>query len=161
VLNSAPFVFVADHAMIDDRLWQELGLTRDDIGIVLVDHGSRRDESNGLLVEVARALSRHVGVANTEPAHMEVAEPSVHTAFQRAVSKGARFVIVVPYFLGPGRHWKHDIPRLAAEAAAEQPGIRFVVTEPIGLHPLMCDILDDRIQNRLREEVPHPASGPG
>ncbi len=117
--------------------------------IILVDHGSRRDASNDLLVEVAAAYRRHCGAQIVEPAHMELAEPSIATAFARCIQQGAALVVVMPYFLAPGKHWSEDIPRLAAEAAARHPGVRHVVAPPLGIHPLMMRILDDRIAEAL------------
>ena len=51
-----------------------------------------------------------------EPAHMELAEPSLETAFDACVAAGATTVVIAPYFLGPGQHWDRDIPALAAAA---------------------------------------------
>jgi sirohydrochlorin ferrochelatase len=83
---------------------------------------------------------------------MELAEPSIATAFGRCVEQGATFVIVTPYFLAPGKHWNEDIPRLAAEAAALYAGVRHVVAPPIGIHPLMMEILDDRVAEAMRRQ---------
>jgi sirohydrochlorin ferrochelatase len=85
-----------------------------------------------------------------EPAHMELAEPSIATAFDRCVQRGAGRVIVCPYFLLPGRHWTEDIPRLTADAAKNHPGVEYLVTAPIGLHPLMHDVIRSRIDHCLR-----------
>jgi sirohydrochlorin ferrochelatase len=128
-------------------------------GIIIVDHGSRRSESNDLLLEVAEAYRRHSGWSIVEPAHMELAEPSIATAFARCVERGAKLVVVFPYFLGPGRHWNEDIPRLAAEAAlpfAER-GVRHLVTEPLGLHPLILDVINKRIAKSVRWDKVPPA----
>jgi sirohydrochlorin ferrochelatase len=81
---------------------------------------------------------------------MELAEPSIETAFARCVERGAKTVVVFPYFLLPGRHWNDDIPRLAAAAAENHPGIRYLVTAPFGLHPLMAEIMQQRIAHCLR-----------
>ena len=70
-----------------------------------------------------------------EAAHMELAEPSIGTAFDRCVAAGAATVVLAPYFLGPGNHWDRDIPALAAEAAARHPGTRWLVSAPLGPHP--------------------------
>ncbi len=56
---------------------------------------------------------------------------------------------MAPYFLAPGKHWNKDIPRLTAEAAQAHPGIHYIVTAPIGLHPLMCDLIGSRIDHCL------------
>jgi sirohydrochlorin ferrochelatase len=120
-----------------------------ELGVILVDHGSRRDESNELLLEVARQFAVASGLPVVEPAHMELAEPSIATAFARCVERGARTVVVFPYFLLPGRHWHQDIPRLSAEAARNHPGVRYLVTAPFALHPLMNDIISQRIEHCL------------
>ena len=123
----------------------------DETGLIIVDHGSRRGESNELLVAVAEAYRRHSGWRIVEPAHMELAEPSIATAFSRCVEQGATLVVVFPYFLGPGRHWSGDIPRLAAEAASPYAGrgVRYLVTAPLGLHPMLLEVIDQRVAHCL------------
>jgi len=121
----------------------------DHIGLILVDHGSRRGESNEMLLDVVRQFAESTGWPIVEPAHMELAEPSIATAFARCVQRGAATVVVFPYFLLPGRHWSDDIPRLAAEAALKHPGVRFLVTAPFGLHPLMAQVIQERVAHCL------------
>lgn len=119
------------------------------LGVILADHGSRRDESNRLLVEVVANFAAASGLPIVEPAHMELAEPTIATAFAKCVERGATTVVVFPYFLLPGRHWHDDIPRLTAEAASAHPGVKFLVTAPFGLHPLMAEIISQRIAHCL------------
>ncbi len=126
------------------------GIPHEQTGVVIVDHGSRREASNNMLLDFVEAFAANQNYAIVEPAHMELAEPSIATAFNKCVSRGARLVIVSPYFLSPGRHWKNDIPQLAAEAAAAHPGVQHFVTAPLALHPLMQQIIDDRIQHCLK-----------
>ena len=122
--------------------------------IVLVDHGSSREQSNRLLAEVAQAFRQHSDWPIVEPAHMELAEPSIATALGRCVQQGAEWVLLFPYFLGPGRHSTEDIPRLAAEAAAKYPGLRYQVTSPLGLHPSLLQVIDTRIAECLHSLPP-------
>lgn len=121
----------------------------DQIGIVIVDHGSRRADSNAMFCELVRRFAGSAGFRIVEPAHMELAEPSLETAFDRCVERGARLVVIHPYFLLPGRHWEEDIPALADRAASRHPGVRYLVTSPLGLHPGMTDIIKDRVQQCL------------
>jgi sirohydrochlorin ferrochelatase len=116
--------------------------------VILVDHGSTRDESNRQLFDVADAYRNHVG-GIVEPAHMELAEPTIGAAFARCVAQGAKKIVVVPYFLGPGKHWTEDIPRLAAGAAEHHPAVEYTVAAPLGLHPLMLEIIDARMTDAL------------
>jgi sirohydrochlorin ferrochelatase len=119
------------------------------VGLIVVDHGSRREESNRLLLDVVQQFIDATGVAIVEPAHMELAEPSIATAFGRCVARGAKTVVVFPYFLLPGRHWNEDIPRLTAAAAKQHPSVQFLVTAPFGLHPLMAEVMRGRIEHCL------------
>src|SRR5262245_46399528 len=98
-------------------------------GIIIVDHGSQRAESNEMLEEVARLFAQRYRNSYdiVEPAHMELAQPSITTAYDRCVQRGASGVIVCPFFLGPGKHWTSDIPNLTAAAATRHPGTDYHV----------------------------------
>ena len=60
---------------------------------------------------------------------------------------GATTVVVSPYFLSPGRHWQEDIPRLTAAAATKHPGVKYLVSAPLGLHPLIAEVLESRVRH--------------
>lgn len=119
------------------------------IGLIVVDHGSRRAESNAMLEEMALMVADAVPYDIVEPAHMELAEPSIATAFDACVARGARTVVVSPYFLLPGKHWREDIPALVAEAATAHPGVAYLVAAPFGLHPMMAQVVDARVAHCL------------
>ncbi len=126
-----------------------------ELGVVVVDHGSRRAESNRLHEESVEAWGRGAPYRTVQAAHMELAEPSIATAFDRCVEAGATAVVIAPYFLGPGNHWDRDIPALASRAAARHPGIRHLVAAPLGPHPLLFEVVDRRVQGCLA----HATSG--
>jgi len=115
-------------------------------GIIIVDHGSRRAESNRMLEEVANLFGQRFAQRFdiVEPAHMEIAEPSIASAYARCVQRGATNVVVCPFFLGPGKHWTTDIPRLTAEASLHHPGTRYHVTMPLGIDDLILELLNKR-----------------
>ena len=117
-------------------------------GIIIVDHGSRRPESNQMLEEIASLFSQRFQALYdiVEPAHMEIAEPSIASAYARCVERGATQVIVTPFFLGPGKHWTADIPSLTAEAAKNHAGTTYHVTMPLGIDDLILDLLNKRVQ---------------
>ena len=119
------------------------------IGVIIVDHGSRRRESNEMLLDVVALFERLSDWTIVEPAHMEIAEPSIAAAFDRCVERGATTVVVHPYFLLPGKHWHEDIPHLTEEAARKHPDVKHLVTAPLGMHDLMAQIMDQRIRHCL------------
>lgn len=109
--------------------------------LLLVDHGSRRAEANAQLEELARLVSERVGSdVPVRSAHLELALPSIADGFAACVEAGASEVVVVPCLLSPGRHARDDVPRLAAEAAAKH-GVAFRVSEPLGVHPLLAELV--------------------
>ncbi|MCH2201048.1 MAG: hypothetical protein MK102_03695 [Fuerstiella sp.] len=118
-------------------------------GIIIVDHGSRRAESNETLLAAVQRFTDTSHYTIVEPAHMELAQPDIATAFDRCVNRGASQIIVFPYFLSPGRHWKQDIPQLVATAAESCPGIEWRVTAPFGIHDGMMQIIAERINESL------------
>lgn len=117
-------------------------------GIIIVDHGSRRDESNHMLEEVAVLFAQRFAETYeiVEPAHMELAEPSIATAYAKCVKRGATRLIVCPFFLGPGKHWTGDIPRLTADAAKDFPQTEYHVTMPLGIDDLILELLNKRVE---------------
>ena len=114
--------------------------------IIIVDHGSRRGESNRMLEEVAKLFGERFAAKYdiVEPAHMELAEPSIASAYAACVKHGATRIVVCPFFLGPGKHWTSDIPRLTAQAAMDHPGTQFHVAQTLGIDDLILDLLDKR-----------------
>jgi len=114
--------------------------------LLLIDHGSRRDEANAVLVQVAEILRGRSGFAVVHYAHMEIAEPTIAQGFDVCVAAGAHEVIVHPYLLAPGSHYNEDIPRLVAEAAKKHPGVRWTITEPLGIHSKLCEVVLERVE---------------
>jgi sirohydrochlorin ferrochelatase len=125
------------------------GLLDTPTGLIIVDHGSRRDDSNRMLLELVAMIAASTPYEIVEAAHMELAEPSIQTAFANCVARGAKRVVIHPYFLLPGRHWERDIPQLVDDAARSFPGIEYLITAPLGKHPLMVEIVHDRVRQCL------------
>ena len=85
------------------------------VAIVVAAHGSRAEAANLAHREVVEALAASVDHPVT-PAFLELAEPSIPTAIDAAAATGVDAVLVLPYFLHPGRHLSDDLPAIVAEA---------------------------------------------
>jgi sirohydrochlorin ferrochelatase len=114
------------------------------IALLLVDHGSRQAEANQALEETAALIRARRPDLIVRIAHMELAPPTVAEGFAQCVADGATEVIVHPYMLAAGRHATQDIPRLVAAAAASHPAIISRVTEPLGVHGKLAEIVLQR-----------------
>ena len=113
--------------------------------ILLVDHGSRSPAANRVIAALARKLRRRLPGSIVEYAHMELAPPTIAEAVDACVAAGAREIVVHPYFLAPGLHSKRDVPARARAAARRLRGVRVRVTEPLGGHDLLVDVVLDRV----------------
>ena len=99
-----------------------------------------------MLEHVAELFARRFGEKYdiVEPAHMEIAEPSIATAYGRCAERGAQRIVVIPFFLGPGKHWTQDIPRLTADASCNFPQTTYHVSPTLGVDDLILDLLAKR-----------------
>jgi sirohydrochlorin ferrochelatase len=115
-------------------------------GIIIVDHGSRRPQSNDMLEHVAGLFAERFSddFDIVEPAHMELAMPDIAAAYARCVERGAMRITLLPFFLAQGKHWTKDIPSLTSQAAEQHPGTRYTIAEPLGVDDLILDLLRKR-----------------
>src|ERR1051325_9542752 len=114
--------------------------------ILVVGHGSRRQEANDDVREVARKIAEQGGFELVEPAFLEIEQPDVAAGFKKLIERGACIVTVHPYFLSPGRHTRGDLPRQVGDVAAGFPGVRDEITEPLAAHPLGIEASIERIR---------------
>lgn len=127
------------------------------VGIIVVDHGSRRKDANNALESVVADFQALSGYELVEAAHMELAEPSIATAFGRCVERGATFIICHPFFLSKGRHVVEDIPTLMEEAASIFPGVEWALSQPLGLQAeiprlMQKAVSDCMVENNIMSE---------
>jgi sirohydrochlorin ferrochelatase len=114
--------------------------------VLLIAHGSRRAEANHDLVVVADQLREQGEYPIVVPSYLELADPSIPDGARQCVEVGADHVLMMPYFLSAGSHVTRDLERFLNEAAAEFKAVKFDLCPPLGLHPLMLEIIRSRLQ---------------
>jgi len=120
--------------------------------ILLIAHGSRRAEANADLVRLAELLARDPEFDIIETSYLELANPDIPTGGRKCIERGATIVRMLPYFLSAGAHVVEDLEAYRVTLSAEFPHARFELCPHLGLHPLMVEI----VRQRLRETVPSP-----
>ncbi|QDT52647.1 Sirohydrochlorin cobaltochelatase [Caulifigura coniformis] len=117
--------------------------------ILLIAHGSRRPAANQDLVQLAVMLRPKVPGKIVEVAYLELAEPTIPEGLEKCRQSGAREIDMLPWFLSAGSHVTDDLSRFRDQFASEHPGLTVTLRPPVGLHPLMTDILLARLGERL------------
>ena len=118
--------------------------------ILLVDHGSRRAEANAQLEAVADRVRTRAAGTIVEVAHLEIAEPSIGQGIEACVEQGATRIVVHPFFLAPGRHTSEDIPAQVARALRSHPNVQIRISEPLGDHAALIDVILERVSDADR-----------
>jgi sirohydrochlorin ferrochelatase len=114
--------------------------------LLLIAHGSRREEANADLENLAELLRRNGRYPVISSAYLELAEPTIDNAAALCIAQGVERVLLMPYFLAAGMHVTRDLQGARDRLRAQYPNIRFELCEPIGIHPLMVEIVLERAQ---------------
>lgn len=107
--------------------------------ILMIGHGSRDPRGNEEAFQVARMLE-DIARLPVSVGFIEHAHPPIPEAIETLYKKGFREIIVAPCILAAAAHVKKDIPRLA-----QHPGLSISIAPHIGNHPLLIEMLRERI----------------
>lgn len=117
--------------------------------LLILAHGSRIPEANDAVREIAALVGERGGYPIIETAFREMHTPDIGEGIDRCVERGARRILIVPYFLFMGAHVRHDLPEEVAEAARRHPGLEIAFAPHLGVHPLLAEVVMDRIGEGL------------
>ncbi len=114
--------------------------------ILLVAHGSRRQEANDDLYRLAEMVQQSRPEKIVECSFLDVVEPTIPQGAATCISRGAERVLIFPYFLSAGRHVVDDLNHFRRQFQQKWPQVTFQICPHLGLHPLMVQIVFDRLQ---------------
>jgi sirohydrochlorin ferrochelatase len=132
----------------------------DSTAILLIAHGSRHEPANDDLRAMAARMSSQGRHAIVEACFLELAEPDIPTGGDRCMARGAKRVLMIPYFLSAGVHLIRDLTAARDELASRRPDVEFVLGAPLGPHPLLDDLVEVRIDEIGRNVGAVTASAP-
>ena len=114
-------------------------------GILIIDHGSMKEEANHMLECVGELVQRMAGDGVVvRVAHMELAAPTIADGFEACIAAGATEIVAFPYMLSPGKHSTRDIPRMVAEISSAHPGVPVRVTTAFGVNEQLAAVVLSR-----------------
>lgn len=119
--------------------------TNQPFGIVIAGHGSR--DADGIrefeqLIELVRERAPQHTVSH---GYLEFASPTIDQAIAVHTTQNAKQIVMVPGILLAATHAKNDLPSELLSSASEYPDIDFYFGAPMGLHPLLLQVVQERI----------------
>ncbi len=119
--------------------------TNQEFGIVIAGHGSR--DADGIrefeqLVELVRERAPQHQVSH---GYLEFASPTIDQAIAAQLNADAKQIVMVPGILLAATHAKNDLPSELLTFAREYPDIDFHFGAPMGLHPLLLQVVQQRV----------------
>ena len=111
--------------------------------LLLIAHGSRREQSNAEIAVVAESLAKRVQAQfeATRHAFLELAEPAISDVIDQMINDGAREIVILPYFLSAGRHVYEDIPAIIEDKKNQYAQVKFLVVPYLGEAPDIIEVL--------------------
>ena len=111
--------------------------------LVIVGHGSRDPSANAEFEALVAAFAAREPGRDVSHGYLELAEPSLPLALERAGARAA-LVHVLPLILFGAGHVKNDLPLALGAARGRFPEVSFLAARPLGVHPLLTALLAER-----------------
>ena len=116
-------------------------------GILILAHGSKRQETEKILDSLVRKVKAKTGEELVYPAYLQFSEQNLETGIERLIAQGASNIRIMPMFLFDGIHVTRDIPGELAEIMSKHPGVSVKMSRHIGDDDRIADIIVDRIKS--------------
>jgi len=118
--------------------------------LVIIAHGSRREESN---YEIAHLTNEVRDLVNNEfeiveYSFLEMAKPLLIDVIENVILKKASEITIFPYFLNSGVHIKNDIPHIVEKMSVKHPDCIFKLSLPIGAYKGMAEIIQKQLKSK-------------
>lgn len=120
--------------------------------LLIVGHGTRDDagrEQSRRLLTAVRDLRPDL---RAELGFLELCPPPVAEVAADLAGDGAGEVVVAPLVLLAASHAKGHVPAAVERARRAHPGIRFRYARPLGVHPEVVALLDERLRAAVPEQ---------
>ncbi len=121
-------------------------------GLILFSHGSVLCGAGEALEAHAHRFRERGEWTAVEIGYLNYSRPTFQEAVQRLASNGIRRIVIVPYFLVPGKFVTHDLPRAIAQAKLDCPEVDFFIAEPIGFDAALADVILELAESAYASE---------
>ncbi|TGV05379.1 sirohydrochlorin chelatase, partial [Mesorhizobium sp. M00.F.Ca.ET.186.01.1.1] len=124
----------------------------DDLAVLVIGRGSSDADANSDIYKMSRLFWERYKAPLVETAFMGVTYPLYDEGVERCLKLGAKRIVLLPYFLFTGVLIKRMSDQLE-KFRAQYPDAQFEMAEYFGFHPLLKEVLKDRVEEALHGEV--------
>jgi sirohydrochlorin ferrochelatase len=109
--------------------------------LILFSHGSLLCGAGETLKQHAARMRERGQYVAVEMGYLNYSEPPFEMAVERCIKAGAARIIIVPYFLVPGKFVQVDLPPRVATARQAYPKTEFILARAIGYSETMAEAI--------------------
>ncbi len=119
-------------------------------GVVVLAHGSRGNLGSKAVTEALDRITNGLKVLLSPGVEiiggaMQFNHPDLEEAAGSLIARGAKLIVVAPYFLFPGRHVIEDIPEITKRLKSSYPEVEFALADNLGLNESFVELMAKRI----------------
>ncbi|MBL8019494.1 MAG: NAD(P)H-dependent oxidoreductase subunit E [Leptospirales bacterium] len=138
---------------------RETGLLNDEdrgeTAIVFLGRGASDPDANGDLCKQARIFQEGRGFSQVQPSFVGITEPRLEPTLALVARSRPKNLVVVPHILFSGTLME-KMQIIVDRFAAEYPWIRVSLSQSLGIHDTLLNVIDDRINQARRGELSLP-----
>ena len=128
-------------------------------GILLISHGSPREEANKAFAELTGRVAARLNSDIILPTYFSIKRPNIMDQVGKLVEQGIKHIIMLPYFLGNGQHIRADIPEQLDQCKEKYPEITMEFLPTLQGEPGVEDVLTERLMPYISKDTPLPDLG--
>jgi len=114
--------------------------------LIVAAHGTGKREVDRDVEDVVELIRGRGVIPVVEFGFLEAASPTILEAMRYCIQRGARQIVVVPYFLSDGVHASIDLGDVLSEAAEVHPEVEIRVGENLGRSTMIEDVIRERVR---------------
>jgi len=132
-------------------------------GVIILGHGSRGANENVEVPFILQRVADGAGPSLSDQvevvwAALQFNRPNLEEAVGSLVVRGAKRVLVMPYFLFHGRHISEDIPKQIEELKLLHTHVEFMVSDILGFNQHLVEDVISKILEAAPDLAPESTS---
>ncbi|MDQ1682906.1 MAG: sirohydrochlorin cobaltochelatase [Frankiaceae bacterium] len=121
--------------------------------LVVVGHGTKSARGAAAFLAFVDRVQELAPGLQVAGGFLELSDPPLREAVATLVSQGHQRLAVVPLVLVGAGHAKGDVPAAMLRETLRHPGLTYTYGRPLGPHPSLLSVLDDRVDAVLAREL--------